>query len=87
MILTKTMRILLPWKKLGHDGKPHRAKLTIDYDTTQDEEIFDFVPIKDINQERREEKKKKSGLRKCPGHKHGAGYDKDGRCYICKGYK
>lgn len=33
------------------------------------------------------EKKKKSGLRKCKGHKLGLYFDQTGKCMKCGGYK
>ena len=86
------MKIKLPWKRLGHDGQKHRATLEITYYHTQMEELMRSADT--IKEERdvsgvQFEKKKRSGLRKCPGHKaqKGAIYDADGCCSICKGYK
>jgi hypothetical protein len=91
------MKILLPWKKKGFDGEWYWAKLTIDYSTTQTDELMECAKksneenrLKDIELKEKElQKNIKSGLRKCPGHKSDkfAKYDVNGKCSICQGYK
>ena len=86
------MDILLPWKKRGWDGKKHRAKLRIQYFTTQideglcfiDKRLRDLVKQKEVNYDKQ---LKNKSLRKCRGHKKEAIYNEKGQCNICKGYK
>lgn len=87
------MEIKLPWKKLGWDGKKHRAKLTILYWHTQQEEIMEAM-IKNQalkaqeNETNFNKQRANKSLRKCRGHKkkHPV-YDEKGQCSICGGYK
>jgi len=86
------MDILLPWRKRGWDGKKHRAKLRIEYFTTQLDKGFEVLnKCRKIISEQKETNFRKQlankSLRKCRGHKKVAIYNNVGRCSICKGYK
>ena len=86
------MKIRLPWKREGHDGKMYSAKLEIDYGHFQNEEIW--LRAGELEKERnyqhttaRFKKRKRSGLKKCPGHEFPSTYDRDGKCSTCGAWK
>lgn len=87
------MKIYLPWKREGHDGRTHQATLEFTYGHSQHEDVENayrsrLLAERTLLQKNLEEKKLKSGLRKCLEHKpyKGAIYDDKGQCSICKGY-
>lgn len=86
------MKIYLPWKRKGYDGKKYQATLEITYDHTQKEEIFKFAEVlrrrrseaweqRAVNKQIKEEK---GGVRYCKGHKKKFEF-KDDRCTLCGG--
>jgi hypothetical protein len=87
------MRIKLPWKKLGWDGKKHKAQLVIYLETTQQEELMSAMRENQSKQAKEKETNfnkqlSNKSLRKCRGHKKKFPvYDDKGQCSICGGYK
>ncbi len=84
------MRIYLPWKRKGYDGSYYQAVLEVVYDHTQNEEMFKKAQELEFehrqNEIRHFEIKKKSGLRRCPGHKHSTPLARGQQCGVCGGW-
>ena len=87
------MKIYLPWKKEGWDGHPHRAilEINVDYRHSQPEDnrklTEELEARRRKEEEKRFEKRVKSGLPRCPGHKLTPIYTKEGKCSICGKYR
>lgn len=86
------VKIYLPWKTKGHDGRYYKATLDIVYSNTQIEELNSRADslAKEKNEfvEIIKHKREKAGLRNCPGHKFPKvpTYSEEGQCSICGGY-
>lgn len=80
------MKIRLPWKKTGHDGRKYSAtfSINVEYGTTQTEELFTrMFTFSRRGIVSKLKKRSKSGLKKCPGHKKQSTYTEDGKCLTC----
>lgn len=86
------IKLYLPWKTLGWDGRKHQVTLTISWGHTQQEEQWAFAEKLMAERKRQEEERKnnrkekleRGGIRYCKGHKKPNAFTDD-KCNLCGG--